>query len=195
MMRRIARLVRNLALDLRYGGFLGGTVLTVHSDQGAYNVSNTDYAVLPYILRPVVTRDDILVDVGCGKGRVINWCLANDVAKRIIGIELDPDIARATARRLSRFGERVQIMRGNVLDFVPPEGDVFYLFNPFTADVLQQFRDKLAQIGKKGVRVIYYNPVHKNVFADDRRWKIEDIELPSLREFHRCCVITLRADA
>src|SRR5436190_19245050 len=62
------RLARNLLLDLRFGGFLGGSLKTSHSAVGAYDVSNSDYRALSCLFADRVLPGDQLVDLGCGKG-------------------------------------------------------------------------------------------------------------------------------
>jgi hypothetical protein len=79
-LKRAGWIARTLATDLRYGAILSGNVGTRYRQAGAYNVVNTPYAVLPQIFAGRIGRDDVLVDVGCGKGRVINWWLSRGLA-------------------------------------------------------------------------------------------------------------------
>src|SRR5262245_31735372 len=92
---------RNLAMDLRYGASLAGTAPP--RAEGTAAVVNSQYSVLPYVFGDRIRPHDVLVDVGCGKGRVINWWLSQGLRNRMVGIEHNPEIASATARRLRRF--------------------------------------------------------------------------------------------
>src|SRR5581483_1299289 len=104
MVRRLPKIARNAVRDLRYGGFLGGTVKTRYGHLGAHDVGNVEYEDLPPLFEPAnVQPDDVIVDVGAGKGRSINWLLERYPENRIVGIELDPEIATKTAKRLRRF--------------------------------------------------------------------------------------------
>jgi len=95
-LKRAGWIARTLATDLRYGAILSGNVGTRYRQAGAYNVVNTPYAVLPQVFAGRIGRDDVLVDVGCGKGRVINWWLSRGLRNRMYGIEIDPEVAAAT---------------------------------------------------------------------------------------------------
>jgi len=169
---RLVRLARNIVFDLRYGAFLGGVIPTRYLDTGAVNVANTDYAVLPYLFDRLIEHGDVLVDVGCGKGRVLNWWLRYYPHNRIVGIELDGLVAKKTRHRLRRYPQ-ITIRCGSVLTDFPAEGTFFYLFNPFDRTVMRQFLELFfaarPQNQLKARKILYYNCVHKDLFVDDVR--------------------------
>jgi SAM-dependent methyltransferase len=172
---------RNAMLDLRYGKFLGGTIRSRYEHLGAFHVANTPYDDLPFLFAAAgVADDDVFVDVGCGKGRVINWLLSHHAVNRIVGIELDPDVCRATAKRLRRFAN-VEIRCGDATTMLPDSGTVFYLFNPFDEHVLRRFADAFLAAGGGGKRrrIVYYNCKYLEVFESDPRFLVDEIELPS----------------
>ena len=75
--RRAPKIVRNFVRDMRYGRPLAGTVTTKYAHLGARDVGNADYDDLAIIFsRLEVTAEDVIVDVGCGKGRSTNWFLS-----------------------------------------------------------------------------------------------------------------------
>ncbi|HWB23579.1 MAG TPA: class I SAM-dependent methyltransferase [Gaiellaceae bacterium] len=191
MIRRAPKTVRNAVADLRYGGLLGGTTRTKYAELGAFDTANSDYADLPALFAAAdVKPGDVLVDVGCGKGRALNWLVGHYGANEIVGIEIDPEICARTARRLRRF-KRVQIVCGDAIALLPAEGTVFYLFNPFDERTMQRFADALLELGDTGStrRVIYYNSKFLDPFRQDPRFGISEIELPS--RSHRSALITL----
>jgi hypothetical protein len=167
---KLLRLARNLAFDLRYGAFLGGVIPTRYVHAGAVNVANSDYGVLPYLFDQLIEEDDVLVDVGCGKGRVLNWWLRFYPRNRIVGIELDSEVAEKTRHRLRRHSQ-VAVYGGNVLDNFPEEGTLFYLFNPFDRMVMRQFLDRFfeSRSRRKPRKILYYNCVYSDLFVDDVR--------------------------
>jgi len=159
-------------MDIRFGGrFLGGGVETRFASLGAYNTANSDYGALEFSLSKIrMGSGDVFVDVGCGKGRVINYLLHRGFTGRIIGVELDDEIASFTRRRLRRYAN-VQIRSGNILDNLPEDATIFYLFNPFCAEVMKRFKEKIeASFGR--VIVIYYNDCFIDVFQNHPGWKI-----------------------
>jgi hypothetical protein len=68
---RAIRLTRNVLFDLRYGGFLGGSHTSPYAALGIYIAVNTDYRALRLIFEERLKDSNVLVDMGCGKGRVI----------------------------------------------------------------------------------------------------------------------------
>lgn len=186
----IKRLVRNVRLDLRYGSFLGGMIPTSYAHLGAEDVGNSDYAVLPALFAGRIQDGDVLVDVGCGKGRVLNWWLAQGLDNRIVGLELDAAVAARTARRLRRY-ENVRIEAGDAIANLPADGNVFYLFNPFKKPVVERFVAALKTRLASGRRlvVVYYNCRHLDVFENDPAWRVERAALPG-DGFHAAAIVT-----
>ncbi len=184
------RLVRNLLLDLRFGGFLGGSLKTSHAALGAYDVSNSDYLALSYLFADRVLPGDQLVDLGCGKGRVLNWWLSRGWRNRMVGVELDQRVAERARARLRRF-PNVQIIAGDAVEQLPDDGTVFYMFNPFDARVMTRLRDKLERVQSPDRRliIIYYNCVHIDVFERSPHWLVERIALPDPR-LHPAAILT-----
>lgn len=132
---------------------------------------------------------DVLVDVGCGTGRVLNYWLSQKYRNRIFGLEMLEKVADATRSRLKAY-DNVTIVTGNAIDHLPPEGTLYFLFNPFDEDILSSFQEQLLKIATQPVRIIYYAPVHLNIFVDNPRWTVEQhsIDLPSagfFEERHR----------
>lgn len=172
------RPLQNLVLDLRYGGWTGGTVAA--TAEGASRVQSTDYAALARLHRRNGIRvrpDDVLVDVGCGRGRVINWWLGQGWRNRMIGLELIPAIARQTADRL-RPHANVEIRAGDAVDVLPAEGTFFYLYNPFDARVMRRWAGALLARAERprALRIVYFNCRHLEVFGDDPRWRVRTLD-------------------
>ncbi len=79
------RIIRNAFIDIQYGGLLGGKIKTRYTHLGAVETENTDYRALYPIFMNRIQPSDVLVDIGCGKGCVINSWLAHGCPNRIIG--------------------------------------------------------------------------------------------------------------
>jgi hypothetical protein len=180
MVRRAPRIVRNAVRDLRYGGFLGGTVTTRFEHLGAHDAGNVEYEDLPPLFAPAqIEPGDVIVDVGAGKGRSINWLLDRYPSNRIIGIELDPEICEKSARRLRRHAN-VSILCGDATELLPRDGTVFYLFNPFDENVMRRFIDAFLASGMDPRRrIVYHNCKSIQLFADNPRFEVQPIALPS----------------
>ena len=91
-----------------------------------------------------VTPDDVFVDVGSGKGRVVLEA-ARRPFRRVVGVELLPGLhdraainARADRRR-TRCRE-IELVRGDALRAgIPDDATVLFLFNPFLGDIAEGF--------------------------------------------------------
>jgi hypothetical protein len=195
VVRRTPKIVHNLVRDLRYGRPLGGTIASRHPEAGANDVGNADYDDLALLFGAArLERDDVIVDVGCGKGRPLNWLLTHHRENRIYGIELDPAIGAATSRRLRRFGN-VTVLCGDATAMLPPDATVFYLFNPFNEAVMRRFVAALKALPPacRRRRVIYYNYKHLQVFVDEPGFTVREIPGPTLRS--ALILVEPRADA
>jgi len=191
-MLRIARIFRNLLLDFRYQKrYIRGTRISRPDLSGINNETPTDPFVLDLLFRNIrIKKDDILVDIGCGRGRVINWWLSQGLQNRIIGIEIDSEIADNTKKRL-RIHNNVKIVTANAAEFIINEGSIFYLFNPFDHNLMKQFSKnmKSAFQDDRHIQIFYYNCVCINVFASDPFWNVEMFDFPK-KGFHKAALIT-----
>lgn len=191
------RIARNALLDLRYGGLLSldiGRSYEQQSDtaRGLFCYWNSDFAALSQIFKGRISSDDVLVDVGCGKGRVINWWLDQGFTNPIIGLELEEKVAEQTRRRLRKY-KNVKIITGDAVENIPHNGTIFYLYNPFPEPVLEEFKKRLLNTIDQGsdLTIYYYNCKHSAVFQHDPQWQVsfETLEGASSRPFQRLAII------
>jgi SAM-dependent methyltransferase len=191
LIQRGPTMVRSALRDLRYGRPLGGTVRSRYEHLGAFHATNSPYEDLDLLFSGVeIEIDDVIVDVGCGKGRSLNWLLGRYPGNRLVGIELDPELCAQTARRLRRRAN-VTIVCGDASATIPPEGRVFYLFNPFDGEVMGRFAAALLErrAGRGGATIVYYNAKFLEPFRGDPRFTVRELDDPRLG--HRSAVITL----
>jgi hypothetical protein len=169
------RPLHNFLEDMRWGGYCGGLKYSPHSHLGANATQSMDYAQLSYLFRNnylPVHESDVLVDVGCGKGRVINYWLARGLRNRMIGIELDEEIASAARIRLARH-RNVEIIASDVSQSLPEDGTLFFLFNPFGPAVMKSFMEHLKRC--PGARMIYWYCLHLDIIENDPWWHVEQL--------------------
>ena len=99
----------------------------------------TPYAVLERLARQgEITRADVLVDYGCGKGRV-GFFMNHACGCRIIGVEYNPALHAAAVENLRGYAGRdgVEFECVSAEDYAPDEASCFYFFNPFSARILR----------------------------------------------------------
>ncbi|MEW5818622.1 MAG: class I SAM-dependent methyltransferase [Cyanobacteriota bacterium] len=171
----------NVAGDIYYAGsLLGGSIKAV--SKGAYSTESTDYIVLKEIFQRISLKEtDVLVDVGCGKGRVINWWLKKGFKNKIYGVELNHSIASKT-RIFFKNITNVSILSGDINDQIPQDATFFYLYNPFEPFITETFKKKLVTLPSAEIRVVFYNYHHNSTFDRDPDWAInkEKINIPLL---------------
>lgn len=171
------RTVRNAFTDIRFGGLLCLNTRTWRK-HGLFDLQNSDYVALAQIFKNRIAPSDVLVDIGCRKGRVINWWLSQGLRNQIVGIELDADIAEETRKRLHRH-KNVNIITGDALDNIPPEGTIFYLFNPFDEPIVQGFKARMLETfgPHANVTIIYHKCKHIGLFEQDPAWSVEQFNV------------------
>lgn len=186
---RSYRIIRNAVIDYRYGGLLGGAYLSPHL------TSNSDYEGLSYIFENRIKASDVLVDIGCGTGRVINWWLSYAPHNRIIGLELDEELAKQTRQRLQNY-KNVTIIAGDAVQHIPPDGTLFYLYNPFGREVMKAFKKRLISLfsERHEITVFYYNCKHVDIFENDPAWIVEltNVGPPSSMPFDQLAILKLK---
>lgn len=178
----LIRAGRNTVMDARYGRLLAVDPQNWRKGE-LFDVGNADYVALDRIFKDRIKETDVLVDVGCRKGRVLNWWLSRGLKNRMIGVELDAEIAEATRRRLRKY-ENVTIITGDILTNLPEDGTLFYLYNPFPADVMEAFKNCLmtslanrTDANKRDVRIVYYNCKHLDVFRNEPSLTIDVVDI------------------
>ncbi len=147
------------------------------------NLGNSDYAMLRQIFAGRVQPDDVLVDVGCGAGRVLNFWLDQGYTNRMVGLERDAVLAASTRRRLQSH-RNVEVVTGDAIETLPRDGTVYYLFNPFDAGDMARLADRMLKVSlrrESRLLIVYYNCKHVSVFDGDGNWSIERAELSAPR--------------
>lgn len=195
--RGVPHTLGNTLRDLPYGMPLGGKVKTRYADLGAHDTENVSWDKMDALFASIdVQAEDVLVDVGCGKGRSINWFLQHFPRNSIVGIELDPTVGARTAKRLRRR-TNVVVICGDATRLVPAQGTIFYAFNPFNETAMQRFADTFCDVhargGPAGRTIAYLNAKCLSVFAEDPRFSVRELDDPRLDYYpHRSAVVTLR---
>lgn len=148
-----------------------------HPDRVGYSAS--PWWVLRWLLaRSEVWSSDVFVEFGCGKGRIVLEAARRYPFRRVVGVELSPelsDVARGLiARERNRLRCRdVEIETADATEFaVPDDMTHAYLYNPFNGPTFAKVcANIVASLDRapRSVRVIYVNPVeHTTLMATGR---------------------------
>ena len=137
--------------------------------QHATRYRATSVGFLRYLFKrnPVACENFVFVDLGSGKGRVLIEA-ASFPFKRIIGVEFSRRLHLVAEESVSRYEARnkskscIELQCNSATEFAPPtENTIFYLYNPFDADILskaiQNLKISLRQVHRK-ILIVYLNP-------------------------------------
>jgi SAM-dependent methyltransferase len=119
-------------------------------------------------------RDYAVVDIGCGKGRVL--MLASEFPFReVAGVELSAELAQIAERNLAlwmttdRTCQSVRAFEADALAYDLPSGPLLiYLFSPFDGDLMGQFVDRIMECAasrQEPVDVLYVSPSYAGAFS------------------------------
>lgn len=112
-----------------------------NADQYRYPYEPTPYEVLERLANSgLIRKKDVLLDYGCGKGRV-DFFLAYQTRAKSIGIEYDERIYAGAVenQKTAVSSNRVSFQMQNAEEFeVALEVNRCYFFNPFSVEILRR---------------------------------------------------------
>lgn len=119
-----------------------------NSDQYRYPYEPTPYGVLERLTNSgMIRKKDVVLDYGCGKGRV-DFFLSYQTRAKTIGIEYDERIYQAAIENQKNAisGARTEfvLMRAEEYE-VPEEVNVCYFFNPFSIELLRKVMARIVE--------------------------------------------------
>ena len=142
----------------------GSAMEPEHDHPGRVGYVPSPWVVLPRALHCIgVSDDDVFVDFGCGKGRVVHQA-ARRPFRRVVGVEISPVLAEAArtglaARRHQHRCRDVEIVVADVTAFrVPDDLTIGYFYYPFTGQTFESvLRSIIESIDRnpRRVRLIY----------------------------------------
>lgn len=110
-----------------------------------------------------IRKGNILLDYGCGKGRV-DFFLSYQTRCKSIGIEYDERIYEKAAenKKYAVSSGRVEIELANAEEFAVPEtADCMYFFNPFSVEILRKVMARILEsyyAEPRRIQLFFYYP-------------------------------------
>ena len=130
----------------------------VNSDEYRYPYEPTDYCVLERLVDSgLIGKDDVVLDYGCGKGRV-DCFLSYRTKARTIGIEYDERIYQGAMENRRNAISRVkpEFLLARAEEYaVPPEVNRCYFFNPFSVEILHKVMARILESYYETPREVY----------------------------------------
>ncbi len=106
---------------------------------GSTGSQSTYYPILKKIFRNVVIREsDVFLDVGCGMGRVLAFCIREKYPCSINGIEIN-EVPGKIAEEWSGKYDNVHVTIGDAFEIDYDQYTVLFLGRPFLPKTFEQF--------------------------------------------------------
>lgn len=133
------------------------------ADRFRYPYEPTPYCILERLASsPYMGKKHVLLDYGCGKGRV-SFYLSHETGCRSIGVEYDRKLWRSAEenRRTAVSGRKTEFVEIPAETYpVPEEVDRCYFFNPFSIELLEKvmmrIQESLQRCPRKILLFFYY---------------------------------------
>ena len=152
---------------------------TIGRDASVEDAYHHPYEPTPYSVLERLTEseylcdENIVVDYGCGKGRV-GFFLSSQVGCKTIGIEFDEKICGQANENYISFQkhvlgkhrgmsevDRVEFQCVAAEKYEVDDADVFYFFNPFSVEILQSAIGKIKKSyydNPRDMKLFFYYP-------------------------------------
>lgn len=130
-----------------------------NADQYRYPYEPTPYTVLERLANSGLIREnDVVLDYGCGKGRV-DFFLSHQTHANTIGIEYDQRIYRSAIENqetaLSRTKTEFVLTRAESYE-VPIAVNRYYFFNPFSLEILRKVMARILESYYEHPRELFF---------------------------------------
>ena len=110
--------------------------------------------------------DDVFLDLGAGKGRMLLMAARHPI-RRAIGVEISSELARIARANVRRAAphlrcRHIDVVTADAASYrVPDDVSIVHMFNPFSGPVLTAALDRLLESidrSPRAVRLVYSNP-------------------------------------
>jgi SAM-dependent methyltransferase len=134
------------------------------SDQYRYPYEPTPYSVLERLANSgLIRKKDVMIDYGCGKGRV-DFFLAYQTKANTIGIEYDERIYESALvnQKNAVSGNKTEFVLARAEEYeVMPEVNKCYFFNPFSVEILRKVMARIIEsyyVNPRKILLFFYYP-------------------------------------
>ena len=168
------------------GDFVDTAPRVLLEDLGLEGEGRIRYEASPWLALPrgLRVRDvrpmDVFVEYGCGKGRVVYQAARRYPFRRVVGIDIAPELTAIARENVERNGDRlrckdVEVLTADVMEFEPPDDLTHaYFYNPFGGRLFQAAIDGIvASLDRnpRTVTIIYCYPMLAEVIERTGRFE------------------------
>jgi precorrin-6B methylase 2 len=148
------------------------------------NYRPTGWRSLKPVFRRIPTSaEDVFVDFGSGKGRVVLEA-ARHPFRRVIGVEISPELHEIAKQNLQRSRQlrrcpTIELVNSDALEYpIPDDVTVAYFFNPFRGRTFDSVTRRLAESVERTPRrvtIVYMNPLEEQTLLEAGARLVEQI--------------------
>ena len=126
------------------------------SDEYRFPYEPTPYCVLERLADSgLIGPEDVVLDYGCGKGRV-DFFLAHQTKAKAVGIEYDPRIYEEAMENQETARAKAEFILSSAEQYeVPEEVTRCYFFNPFSVEILHKVLSRIIASWYESPREIF----------------------------------------
>lgn len=174
-----------MKMDIFFTGYLLSRIETIlygvdfsrpEGIDGIYKRDEIHYqASMVSIVRKAIKElkpdsNDAIIDVGCGKGKMV-WFFRRNGFGRSDGIEFSKTIAECGQQNLKKLGLDSIIYNEDATSFENYEDyNYFYFYNPFVGEIFRSTVRKILESTKnKEIIFIYLNPLCHDILENEFR--------------------------
>ena len=139
-------------------------------DYQNYGYDPTPYIVLEELVKlDLLDKNDVLLDYGCGKGRV-EFFINNQVGCKTIGVDHSRRLLKKAQTNLNNYGKcnNIEFIHSKAEEYNPIDANCFYLFNPFSTKIFRQVLRRIEESWKDNPREIliffYYSTIEYKLY-------------------------------
>jgi SAM-dependent methyltransferase len=174
----VRRLIENIFFE-RPAGIETAAIVRLH-ELGLAAGNREDYHPTPWLaLKRVLSEDevtdqDVFIDFGCGKGRVL-FQAAMYPFRRVIGVEISAELAKIARSNIERSLPKlrcqdVEVIIQDVVNYEVPDDVTFaYFFDPFHGEIFTAVLEKLLdslQRRPRELTIIYLDPFEEQALLN-----------------------------
>ena len=125
--------------------------------------------------KEVFTANDHIIDVGCGKGRLLAYMLRRNFPGAISGVEISPHLAAIVRQWTQRVGNsKVHVIEGDALELNYNPYTLLYIFRPFTTAFFQAFIQRVEATVTHPIKFFYLSDQGDGEYLEHRDgWKLQ----------------------
>lgn len=183
MTKYVYKRVNNLIKDHNYENKFGIETSELYyykDDISEFRDGQAYHPTAYYLLEKMIANmefhcDDVFVDLGCGKGRVVLF-LALQNLKKVIGIELHKDLANAAKSNMTKMKSKlntpVEIINKDATNFNLENCTIFFLNNPFGYKTMEKIIgniNKSLLTNPRKIKILYRHPYSQDIL-NDKKW-------------------------